>query len=99
MAPGMQARHDASMTRRAAIPLHLDEDPEVPGIEIDAARVARGLGLQVAWFRKLMDEHRITVLCERGTGEDAGRWRITWYHDDRRLRLVVDAQGNVLGEG
>jgi len=86
------------MTRRT-IPLELHDDLRQPAIEVDAARVARGLGLQVAWFRKLMDDRRITVLCERGTGEDTGRWRATFYHDDRRLRLVVDAQGNVLGEG
>ena len=99
MAARAQFRHAVPMSRRAAIPLHLHEDPGEPVIEIDAARVARGLGLQVAWFRKLMDDRKITVLCERGTGEDAGRWRVTYYHDDRRLRLVVDAQGNVLGEG
>ena len=85
------------MTRRA-IPLSLHEDPRQPVIEVDAARVARGLGLRVAWFRKLMDDRKITVLCERGTGEDAGRWRASFYHDGRRLRLVVDARGHVLDE-
>jgi len=98
MAASAQSRDAVPMTRRAAIPLSLHEDPREPAIEIDAARVAHGLGLQVAWFRKLMDDRKITVLCERGTGEDAGRWRVTYYHDDRRLRLVVDARGNVLDE-
>ena len=41
---------------------------------------------------------QVTVLCERGTGDDAGRWRASFYHEGRRVRLVVDAEGNVLAE-
>ncbi|TWG86200.1 hypothetical protein L599_000800000800 [Luteimonas sp. J16] len=64
-----------------------------PDVEIDAALVAGGLGLEVGEFRELMEQRRITVLCERGTGEDAGLYRATFYHGARRLRLVVDATG------
>ena len=46
-----------------------------PELEIDGALVARAMGLDVAAFRQLMDDGKITVLCERGTGEDAGTWR------------------------
>jgi hypothetical protein len=46
-----------------------------PAIEIDAALVAPRLGLTVAEFRQLMDQRRITVLSERGVGEDTGRYR------------------------
>lgn len=63
------------------------------GIEIDARIIARGLGLEVAHFRQLMDQRKISVLCERGTGDDAGLYRATFYHRDRRLRLMVDAAG------
>ena len=66
-----------------------------PAIEIDAALVAPRLGLTVAEFRQLMDQRRITVLCERGVGEDAGRYRASFYYGDRRVRLVVDAAGRV----
>lgn len=72
------------------IPLQLSA---APGIEVDGALVARGLGLEVDAFRELMARGRIRVLCERGTGEDAGLYRATFYHDGRRARLVVDAQG------
>jgi hypothetical protein len=51
-----------------------------PAIEIDAALVAPRLGLTVAEFRQLMDQRRITVLCERGVGEDAGRYRASFYY-------------------
>lgn len=81
------------------IPISLQGGPRAPDIEIDAARIARGLGLDVADFRQLMADRQITVLCERGTGEDAGRWRASFYLGDRRVRLVVDAAGNVLAEG
>lgn len=37
-----------------------------------------------------------TSLCERGTGQDAGLVRVTFYLGKRRLRLVVDADGCVL---
>lgn len=78
-----------------AIPIDLN--PATPGIEIDAEVIAEGLGLAVADFRKLMEHRRITVLCERGTGEDAGLYRASFYHRERRLRLVVDREGNIVG--
>jgi hypothetical protein len=76
------------MTRR--IPLEFDPALEIP---IDGTLVARTLGLDVARFRRLMDERRITVLCERGTGEDAGLYRVSFSHEGRRARLVVVAPG------
>lgn len=82
------------MSPSSPIPIHLSDDPDAPSIAIDAARVAHGLGLDVAAFRQLMAER----MCERGTGDDTGRWRATFYLGERRLRLVVDAEGNVLAE-
>lgn len=43
-----------------------------------------------------MDAEKITVLCERGTGEDEGTWRVSFYHAGHRARFVVDAQGRIL---
>ena len=67
-------------------------------IEIDAAIVARGLGMDVARFRQLMDQHKITLLCERGTGADAGLFRASFHHAGRRVRLVVDGDGHPVPE-
>jgi hypothetical protein len=64
-----------------------------PAIEVDAVLVAPGLGLAAAEFRQL--KRHITVLCERGVGEDAGRYRASFYYADRRARLVVDAARRV----
>ena len=64
-----------------------------PELEIDGALVARAMGLDVAAFRQLMDDGKITVLCERGTGEDAGSHRATFYYEDRKARFIVDRFG------
>jgi len=72
------------------IPLELNP---VRAVEVDGALVARGLGLEVEAFRKLMDDRQVTVLCERGTGEDAGLYRASFYYAGKRVRLVVDADG------
>lgn len=69
---------------------------EAPSIEVDATLVASGLGLEVEAFRQLMDVRKINVLCERGTGEDEGWYRASFYHGSKRVRLVVDGQGTVL---
>lgn len=62
-------------------------------LEIDGALVARALGLDVGDFRRHLDDGRITLLCERGTGEDAGCHRASFYHAGRRARFVSDAAG------
>jgi hypothetical protein len=77
-----------------SIPLQLAGQPD---IEVDGALVARGLGLEVEAFRELMSIKKISVLCERGTGDDAGLYRASFYHQGRRLRLVVDADGQLVG--
>lgn len=80
------------------IPISLQGGPREPSIEIDAARIAHGLGLEVTAFRELMANRKVTVLCERGTGDDAGRWRASFHYGGRRVRLVVDLDGKVLAE-
>lgn len=68
-----------------------------PSIEVEGALVAAGLGMEVAEFRERMDQGRVRVLCERGTGEDDGLFRASFYFGERRVRLVVDASGNPVG--
>ncbi len=75
----------------------LEVNPQTPLIEIDGAVVARGLGLTVAAFQDMMERQQVTVLCERGTGEDEGLVRASFYHDGKRVRLVVDGDGNIVG--
>lgn len=75
----------------------MDRTPSAQAsIEIDAALVAPALGLELDQFRTLMERRQITVLCERGTGEDAGNYRASFYYGERRVRLVVDRYGRVV---
>ena len=67
-------------------------------LDIDGALVAREIGLEVAEFRRLMDEGKVAVLCERGTGEDTGRYRASFYYAGKRARFILDETGRVLDE-
>lgn len=82
----------------ATIPLQLTDSGDEPaaGIEVDGAQVAAGLGLEVDAFRQLMEDRKVSVLCERGIGEDAGLFRATFYYGGRRFRAVVDAGGRIV---
>lgn len=64
-------------------------------MEIDAGLIATGLGLEPAQVQALMQTGKITVLCERGTGEDLGCHRITFHHAGRRFRILIDASGRI----
>lgn len=74
-----------------SIPITLSSSMNV---EIDAMIVAEGLDLAVPRFRELMQQGKVAVLCERGTGEDQGLYRASFYHAGKRVRLVVDSDGN-----
>ena len=82
------------------IPIALEPVSPDPAteIEIDAALVAPGLGLDVAAFQRLMGHRKISQLCERGTGEDAGLYRVTFYYGDKRVRLVINGDGKPVGD-
>jgi hypothetical protein len=65
-------------------------------IEIDAALVAKGLHMDPGDLRDAMQQGHVTRKVEKGEGEDAGRFRVTFYSPTRRLRLLFDAQGVIL---
>jgi hypothetical protein len=65
-------------------------------LSIDAAVIGRGLNVEPSLVQARMREGKITVLCERGFDEDAGRHRLTFFYENRRFRLVVDETGNVV---
>jgi Family of unknown function (DUF6522) len=66
------------------------------GLNIDASLVGAGLDLDPATVLARMHEGAITSLCERGVDEDAGQYRLTFFHGNQRCRIVVDQDGNVL---
>jgi hypothetical protein len=64
--------------------------------QIDATVVAKGLGIMPTLLMERLREGRITSLCERGIDADAGRYRLTFFSENRRFRLVVDESGSIV---
>ena len=65
-------------------------------IEIEASIVAQGLELEPSSVQAMMRAGEITSLSERGVNEDAGRYRLTFFHKSRRFRLIVDECGTII---
>jgi Family of unknown function (DUF6522) len=65
-------------------------------IQIDASIIGQHLGLEPVEVRRLMHEGKLTSRCERGVDEDAGRFRLTFFHENRRLRLITDNTGRII---
>lgn len=66
------------------------------GIQVDATMVAEGLKIEPALLLERIREGKITTLYERGVDEDEGRHRLTFSAGNRRFRILVDQEGNVL---
>jgi hypothetical protein len=58
--------------------------------------IAEGLHLSLSQLRQQMREGRITGVSERGTGEDLGRHRLTFFSEHRRFRVVLDERGAII---
>jgi hypothetical protein len=69
---------------------------EESAVRIDAAIIADGLGIKAPRVHHLMRKGKITSLCERGIDQDAGLHRLTFFHGNRRLRIVTDAAGRII---
>ena len=65
------------------------------GFEVDAGLIASAFGLDAASVPGLLRDQEITSRCETGIEDDAGRWRLTFFHRDRVLRRTVDGTGTV----
>ena len=63
---------------------------------VDAQMIAKAFDLSAEETRIRMQDGQIKSLCEAGEGEDANRWRLTFRHQGRALRVIVDTQGAIL---
>lgn len=68
------------------------------GFTVDAGILAEAFELPERDVQRLMAEGAITSRCEEGVDEDAGRWRLTFFHAGRALRLTVDGAGKILAQ-
>ncbi len=66
------------------------------GFEVDAEILAAAFALDPAAVQDRLRSRAITSQCETGLGEDAGRFRLSFRHAGRVLRLTVDAEGRIL---
>lgn len=66
---------------------------------IAAEAIAPGLGVPAETVPALLRAGEITSLCEKGLDEDAGSYRLTFFHGNRRLRLMVDERGRIFRRG
>jgi len=65
-------------------------------IQVDVSIVSQHLGLEPFEVQRLMREGKLTSRFERGVDEDDGRYRLTFFHGGRRLRLIIDETGQIL---
>ncbi|QFT81364.1 hypothetical protein FIU89_12145 [Roseovarius sp. THAF27] len=63
---------------------------------IDAADLAGLLDLTPDEVRDRMRGGRITTRLETGADDDAGKMRLSFFHDDMRVRLTCSEDGTVL---
>lgn len=63
---------------------------------VDARLVAQAFALTPEQVMAGLRDGSITTLTERGAGEDSGRWRLTFFRDNCRMRLIVDETGTIL---
>lgn len=63
---------------------------------VDAGLLAEAFGLDPGEVPGLMKAGLITSRCETGTEDDAGTYRLTFWHGARACRLTVDAGGRVI---
>lgn len=66
------------------------------GFEVDVALIASAFSLDPATLQARMRAGEVTSLCEAGVDADLGKFRLTFRHAGRALRLTVDMQGRVL---
>ncbi len=65
-------------------------------ITVDAKDLAPLIGCTAAEVPELMRAGRITSTFERGEGEDAGRFRVTFRHGATKVRFTCAEDGTVL---
>jgi hypothetical protein len=61
-------------------------------LSIDAAVIGRGLNVEPSLVQVRMREGKITVLSERGVDEDAGRYRLTFFYENRRASALLSTK-------
>ncbi len=70
---------------------------DMGAIEVPADVIAEGLRIEPQSIHSLMQNGRLTSVCEKGINSDANRYRLTFFFKNRRFQLIIDSQGTILG--
>ena len=65
-------------------------------VSLEASLIAADFGLDAPGVLEAMRSGRMTCVWERGVDDDAGHYRVTFLHENRQLRLTIDANGQIL---
>lgn len=65
-------------------------------LSVDAAVIGQGLGLSPLVVQASIRDGKLTAVCERGIEADAGRYRLSFFLENRRFPPVVDENGNAI---
>ncbi len=95
--PGLTRMNSKTSEQSSERPLlgRIEVTANARTMEIDARVIGAGLGLEPAQVQALMQSEKISLLCERGTSEDQGCHRITFYYSGRRFRILIDPAGHI----
>jgi len=63
---------------------------------IDADVVANAFATDVATLKAWMAAGTLSTLSETGVGQDAGQFRLSFFHGSRRVRLLVAKSGAII---
>lgn len=63
---------------------------------VDASLLSGLLDICPSDVQVLLRDNQITSIYERGEQEDAGRHRLTFFYEGRRVRLTVDPSGRII---
>lgn len=66
-------------------------------LTVDCRTLAPMLGVQPSDIPGLLRTKAITSLCEKGTDENEGEFRLTFFFKGRRARILVGPSGKVTG--
>lgn len=69
---------------------------EPDGIRVDATLIASAFRIPPQTVLERIRAGQITTVSEQGVDADAGRFRLTFVLGAGRLRLLIDAEGNVI---
>jgi hypothetical protein len=87
------SRHSAAM-----IEIEVSGDGGGQAFTVPAEIIAEGLKLRPEQVQPMLAGRLITSWVEAGVDEDLGRFRLTFATDKRRLRLIVDALGDIVSK-